>query len=92
MPLEATDNASPADTDRADRTREPATRREFSSSVPGPIKAREPQPKLEQGHQEPLYVRVYCVIMPICLVSILVTILWYLNVFDQVAITFGNHE
>ena len=68
------------------------TTRSSQCAVPGPIKAREPQPKLEQGHQEPLYVRVYCVIMPICLVSILVTILWYLNVFDQVAITFGNHE
>ena len=61
-------------------------------AVSGLINAREPQPKLEQGHQEPLYVRVYCVIMPICLISILVTILWYFNVFDQVAITFGNPQ
>lgn len=89
--LEATD-ATPADTDRADRTREPATRREFSSSVGPGMKARASPAKLESGHQEPLYVRFYCVIMPIALASIMATVLWYIGVFDQLVITYGNHE
>ena len=88
--LEATD-ATPADTDRADRTREPATR-EFSSSVGPGMKARASPAKLESGHREPIYVRLYCVMMPIALASTMATVLWYIGVFDQLVITYGSQE
>lgn len=88
--LEATD-ATPADTDRADRTREPATR-EFSSSVGPGMKARASPAKLESGHREPFYVRLYCVMMPIALASTMATVLWYIGVFDQLVITYNSQE
>ena len=88
--IEATDTP-PADTDRADRTREPA-KREFSSSVGPGMKARASPAKLESGHQEPLYVRLYCVMMPIALASTMAPVLWYIGVFDQLVITYGSRE
>ena len=88
--VEATD-ATPAITDRADQTREPATR-EFSSSVGPGMKARASPAKLESGQREPLYVRLYCVMMPIALASTMATVLWYIGVFDQLVITYGSQE